>query len=185
MSTRKMALTGLFASLLAVSSQIAIPLGPVPHTLQIFFVLLSGLLLGSRWGGTSVGVWIALGAFGLPVFAQGKAGVAVLAGPTGGFLIGFMVCAFMVGKLTEGTDYGFFRTALIMLVGLGTVYLIGLFGFMLSFQYFLHKPMTVDKAATLAVVPFLPFDIIKTIMAAYIGTKVRRAVERAGYGINR
>lgn len=185
MSTRNMALTGLFAGLLAVSSQVSIPLGPVPHTLQIFFVLLAGLLLGSRWGFASVVVWMALGIFGLPVFAQGKAGIAVLAGPTGGFLAGFAVCAFVVGKLTEGAEYGYFRTLLIMLAGLGLVYGIGLWGFMLSFQYFLHKPMSLDKAITIAAVPFLPFDIIKTAMAAYLGNKVKQALERAGYSIGR
>lgn len=181
MSIRNMALAGLFASLLAVSSQISIPLGPVPHTLQIFFVLLAGLLLGGRWGFASIGVWIALGVFGLPVFAQGKAGIAVLAGPTGGFLIGFAMCALVVGKLTEGTDNGYFRTLAIMLAGLALVYVIGLIGFMLSFEYFLHKPMTVEKAVTIAVAPFLLFDIVKTAMAAYLGNKVKRALERAGY----
>ncbi|MCX7780957.1 MAG: biotin transporter BioY [Negativicutes bacterium] len=181
MATRYMALTGLFAGLLAVSSQISFPLGPVPHTMQVFFVLLAGLLLGSRWGFASVAVWVALGVFGLPVFAQGKAGVAVLAGPTGGFLVGFAVCAFLVGKLTENADHGYLRTLAIMLAGLFVVYAIGLAGFMLSFHYFLHKPMTLDKAVTLAVAPFLPFDIVKACMAAYIGNRVKRALMRAGY----
>ena len=185
MSIRNMTLAGLFASLLAVSSQISIPLGPVPHTLQLLFVLLAGLLLGGRWGIASVGVWIALGVFGLPVFAQGKAGIAVLAGPTGGFLLGFALCAYVVGKSTEVSDYGFVRTLAIMLAGLAIVYVVGLIGFMLSFQYFLHKPMTLEKAAAIAVVPFLPFDIVKTAMAAYLGIKVKRALERAGYGISR
>lgn len=185
MSIRNMALAGLFASLLAVSSQISIPLGPVPHTLQIFFVLLAGLLLGGRWGFASVGVWIALGVFGLPVFAQGKAGIAVLAGPTGGFLVGFAMCALVVGKSTEGAEKGYFRTLAIMLAGLTLVYVIGLIGFMLSFEYFLHKPMTVEKAVAIAVAPFLPFDIVKTAMAAYLGNKVKRALERAGYNISR
>jgi biotin transport system substrate-specific component len=185
MSIRNMALAGLFASLLAVSSQISIPLGPVPHTLQIFFVLLAGLLLGGRWGLASIGVWIALGVFGLPVFTQGKAGLAALAGPTGGFLIGFAVCAFFVGKLMERSNYGYIRTLAIMLAGLAIVYAVGLSGFMLSFQYFLHKPMTLEKAVAIAVAPFLPFDIVKTAMAAYLGTKIKRALERAGYGISR
>jgi biotin transport system substrate-specific component len=180
-----MALTGLFAGLLAVSSQISIPIGPVPHTLQIFFVLLAGLLLGSRWGLASVGVWIALGVFGLPVFAQGKAGAAVLLGPTGGFLAGFMFCAYLVGKVTENAKHGYLRTVAIMLSGLLFVYIIGLAGFLLSFQFFLQKPMTLEKAAMIAVVPFFPFDIVKTMMAAYIGNRVKRALERAGYTVNR
>ena len=183
MSIRNMALSGLFAALLAVSSQISIPLGPVPHTLQIFFVLLSGLLLGKRWGFAGVGVWIALGVFGLPVFAQGKAGIAVLAGPTGGFLIGFAMCAFLVGWFTDSRNNGYWRTLGIMLAGLSLVYILGLAGFMLSFEYFLKKPMTVEKAMAVAVVPFLPFDVVKAIMAAYLGNKVKQALERAGFNI--
>lgn len=185
MSVRNMALAGLFASLLAVSSQISIPLGPVPHTLQIFFVLLAGLLLGGHWGFISVVVWIALGVFGLPVFSQGKAGIAVLAGPTGGFLVGFALCAFAVGRLLAGASYGYFRTVAIMFAGLAIVYAVGLIGFMLSFEYFLHKPMTIEKAVAIAVAPFLPFDIVKTAMAAYLGNKVKRALERAGYSKGR
>lgn len=180
MSTRNMILAGLFAALMALSSQIFIPIGPVPHTLQMFFVLLSGVILGSKLGLVSIAVWIALGAFGLPVFAQGKAGIAVLAGPTGGFLFGFMAAAFLVGWLTERSKLTVGRTAIYMLTGLMAAYVIGLAGFMLSFKYFLHKPMTLQTAFTVAVVPFLPFDIVKTLMASYIGTRVRLALERAG-----
>ncbi len=180
MPIRFMILAGLFAALIAISSQLYIPIGPVPHTLQIFFVLLAGLVLGSRWGFTSVGLWVLLGVFGLPVFSQGKAGVAVLAGPTGGFLVGFMVCAFLVGWLTERGGVSFGKTFSFMLLGLAMVYLVGLAGFMASFEYFLHKPMTFDKALILAVFPFLPFDFVKALMAAVIGVKVRRALVRAG-----
>lgn len=180
MAVRPMVLSGLFAALIAISSQVSIPIGPVPHTLQIFFVMLSGMVLGGRWGFTSVAVWVLLGLFGLPVFSQGKAGLPVLVGPTGGFLIGFMLCAFLVGWLTEKAGASVTKTALIMLLGLAVVYLVGLAGFMASFAYFLHKPMTYSQALTLAVVPFLPFDLIKTLMAAYIGVKVRLALARAG-----
>lgn len=180
MSTRNMILAGLFAALLALGSQIFIPIGPVPHTLQVFFVLLAGIVLGSKLGLTSIAVWILLGAFGLPVFAQGKAGIAVLAGPTGGFLAGFAAAAFLVGWLTERSKHTLGRTAVYMLAGLMVAYLIGLAGFMLSFKYFLNKPMTIQTALSVAVLPFLPFDIVKTLMAAYIGTKVRIALERSG-----
>lgn len=185
MAVRYMVLAGLFAALIAISSQVTIPIGPVPHTLQVFFVMLAGMVLGGRWGFTSVAVWVLLGLFGLPVFAQAKGGLSVLVGPTGGFLIGFMLCAFLVGWLTEQVGVSAVKTTCIMLLGLAVVYLAGLAGFMASFAYFLHKPMTWSEALTLAVVPFLPFDLIKTLMAAYIGVKVRQALSRAGYIQNR
>ncbi len=183
MPIRNMILAGLFASMLAISSQVSLllPLSPVPHTLQIMFILLAGAVLGCRWGGTSAVVWVLLGVFGLPVFHQGKAGAVHLLGPTGGFLIGFILCAFLVGRLTERSDNTLVKTALIMYGGLAVVYLVGLVGFMASFAFFLHKPMTWGQATTLAVLPFLPYDIVKTFIAAYIGVRVKKALIRAGY----
>ncbi len=183
MPVRNMILAGLFAALIAISSQISItvPPNPVPHTLQVPVVLLAAVVLGSRWGFTSVAVWVLLGAFGLPVFTQGKAGAAVLLGPTGGFLFGYMLCALAVGWLAERAEAGFGRTFAAMLVGLVFIYGVGMAGFMASFTFFLHKPMTWGQAATYTVAPFLPFDIVKAIIAAYVGVKLRRALARAGY----
>lgn len=181
MPIRNMILAGLFAALIAISSQVSVPIGPVPHTLQVFFVMLAGIILGGRWGFVSVLVWIALGAFGLPVFYQGKAGLMHILGPTGGFLFGFALCALLVGWLTERASRSYGKTLLVLLLGLAVVYAVGLAGFMASFTFFLKKPMELDKALSLAVLPFLPFDIVKTAVAAYIGVKVRRALIRAGY----
>ncbi len=181
MPVRNMIITSLFAALLAVSSQVAIP-GPVPHTLQIVFVLLAGVVLGPRWGFVSVVIWVMLGIFGLPVFAQGKAGLAVLAGPTGGFLVGFMACAWLVGRFASKGET-FLQTLGIMLAGLFVVYALGLAGFMASFAWFLNKPMTWEKAASVAVLPFLPFDALKTLAAAYLGVRIRRALHKAGLSI--
>ena len=91
MSLRKKMLVSLFAALLCVSSYVVIPIGPVPVTLQVLFVLLAGAVLGAKMGALSVVIWVMLGAFGLPVFAGGKAGPMVLLGPTGGYLLGFVI----------------------------------------------------------------------------------------------
>jgi biotin transport system substrate-specific component len=143
-------------------------------------VLLTGLVLGRRWGLTSVIIWVLLGLFGLPVFAQGKAGIAVLVGPTGGFLLGFVLCAYLTGWLMERSDLTYKKVLVIMFIGLMIIYAVGFLGFMISFEYFLHKPMTWNKAVALSVTPFLPFDAIKAILAAYLGIKVRRALLKAG-----
>lgn len=180
MALREMMIASLFAALLAVSSQFSILIGPVPHTLQPLVVLLSSLILGGRWSFVSVAVWILLGVFGLPVFAQGKAGAAVLLGPTGGFLLGFALCAYLTGHLFERGDLTFKRVLFIMFIGLIVVYTIGILGFMVSFEYFLHKPMSWSQAFTLSVAPFFPFDLIKAIMAAYLGLKIHSALLRSG-----
>lgn len=187
MTNRNMILTGLFAALLAVSSQIYFPLpfSPVPHTLQILFVFLAGILLGGRWGLTSVAIWIMLGVFGLPVFAQSKSGIINLFYPTGGFLIGFMVCAYLVGRLTSRSELKVANVTAIMFLGLAITYVIGLAGFMLSFQFVLQKPMTWEQAIMLTVVPFAPFDALKALAAAFLGVRVRQALVRTGLVVNR
>lgn len=76
----------LFAALTAAGAYLSIPIGPVPIVLQNLFILLSGLLLGSRWGPASVAVYLLAGACGLPVFAGGMGGIGRLVGPTGGYL---------------------------------------------------------------------------------------------------
>ena len=181
MQVRNMMLAGIFAAFMIISSYVVLPIGPVPHTLQPLVVLLSGILLGHKWGPISLMVWITLGVLGLPVFNQGQAGAVMLIGPTGGFIIGFVVCSWLAGYLTEkDTQAGYFKTFFYLLIALLLAYVIGLIGFKLSFQYFLQKPMTWEKSILLAIAPFLPFDIIKTAIATYVGVKVRKALINAG-----
>ena len=91
--TRDLTAAALVVSLLAVSAFITIPLGTVPVTLQVFVVVLASLLLRPGWAVAAMGVYLLMGAAGLPVFAGGLGGFGVLAGPTGGYLIGFAVAA--------------------------------------------------------------------------------------------
>ncbi|MBP1764526.1 MAG: bioY [Firmicutes bacterium] len=179
---RNMILTGLFAALITISSQIAFPLpfSPVPHTLQVLFIMLAGVLLGSRWGTMSVGIWITLGIFGLPVFAQGKAGITVLVGPTGGFIVGFLCCAALVGWLAAHWPLSYTRMFIVMLAGLFVIYACGLFGFIIGFTWLLHKAMSIQQGFLLVVMPFFPFDIFKIALAAFLGVRVRGALMQAG-----
>ncbi|MHC1746635.1 MAG: biotin transporter BioY [Negativicutes bacterium] len=182
MLLRNMILASLFAALITISSQIAFPLpfSPVPHTLQVLFVMLSGILLGARWGAISVGLWILLGVFGLPVFAQGKAGLTVLVGPTGGFIAGFACCAALVGWITARCSLTYLRVFISMLIGLTALYTFGMLGFMASFTWFLHKTMTFQQGFLLVVMPFFPFDVLKIGLAAFFGVRVKQALIHAG-----
>mgnify|MGYP003586906120 FL=1 len=181
MQLRNMMLAGIFAAFMIISSYIVVPIGPVPHTLQPLVVLLSGVLLGHKWGPISIIVWVVLGVLGLPVFNQGQAGAVMLIGPTGGFIFGFIVCSWLAGLLTEkNLQAGYAKTFFYLLIALIVAYILGLIGFMLSFQYFLHKPMTWEKSVLIAIAPFLPFDIIKAAIASYVGVKVRKALIDAG-----
>jgi biotin transport system substrate-specific component len=180
MPLRKKMLVSLFASLLCVSSYIVLPIGPVPVTLQVLFVLLAGAVLGAEMGALSVIIWILLGTFGLPVFAGGKAGPMVLLGPTGGYLLGFVTCAWIVGALTRKESASKIRTGAAMLIGLAVAYIIGLTGFMASFAFFLQKPMTLQQGLTVAVFPFIPFDLVKVAIGACLAPSLLGALSRAG-----
>ncbi|MEW6232088.1 MAG: biotin transporter BioY [Chloroflexota bacterium] len=145
----------------ALSAQISVPLpfSPVPVTGQTFGVLLVGALLGSRSGALSLLVYLGEGALGLPVFAGGTGGLVRLAGPTGGYLLGFVAAAFLVGWLCErGWDRRLPTAAMAMLLGNAIIYLFGL-------PWLAHF-VGPDKALALGLLPFIPGDLSKLILAA-------------------
>lgn len=167
---RMMVFASLFAALAAVGAyiQIPIPFSPVPVTLQVFFVLLAGSMLKSKWGGLSMIVYTLLGIAGLPVFAGGSSGMGVLFGPTGGYITGFILAAYAIGKLSEKAEKadksGLFINALNMSAGVLILYACGFI------QLMLVADMVPGTALALGVIPFLPGEIIKTGVAAYIAS---------------
>ena len=167
---RMMVFASLFAALTAAGAyiQIPIPFSPVPVTLQVFFVLLAGSMLKSKWGGLSMIVYTLLGISGLPVFAGGSSGMGVLLGPTGGYIIGFILAAYIIGKLSEKVENsdksGFFVNALNMSAGILVIYACGFI------QLTFVAEIGPGTALALGVVPFLPGEIVKTAVAAYIAS---------------
>ncbi|NJE76941.1 biotin transporter BioY [Thermococcus sp. ES12] len=170
MNGRDVAFTALFAALTAVGAQISIPIGPVPITLQVLVVLLSGLVLGARLGFLSQLVYVVMGAVGLPVFAGFQGGFAVLYGPTGGYIVAFPIAASIAGYVAEKTGK---KSGMLggSLVGVGVIYLLG----WLRLGLFLGGDF--QKAFLLGVMPFLPVDAIKAGVAVLIADRVRKAIE--------
>ncbi|MGI9304799.1 MAG: biotin transporter BioY [Gammaproteobacteria bacterium] len=143
--------------LLYVSAKIQIPFWPVPMTMQTFAVLLIGVAYGWRLGGATVLLYLAEGAIGLPVFAKGG-GLAYMTGPTGGYLIGFLVAAVVVGWLAEkGWDRSPVTTVLAMLAGEVLI-----FGFGAAW---LGNMTGLDKAIAAGVTPFLAAEVFKIALA--------------------
>ena len=117
---------GLGVALLTLASKVQVPFWPVPMTLQVLAVLLIGATAGARLGGATVLAWLALGAVGAPVFATG-AGLAYMAGPTGGYLAGFLLAAVAVGYLADrghGRSVG--SALLVLFAGVVIIYALGL-----------------------------------------------------------
>ncbi len=149
--------------LLALSAQLTVhlPIGPVPITGQTFAVLLVGALLGSVRGGLVVLLYLAEGLSGLPVFAGGGAGPAVLLGPTGGYLFGFVPAAVVVGFLAErGWDRHFATTLAAMTMGTGAIFLCGL--------AWLAVLQLSGNLLAIGLLPFLPGAVLKIVAAALL-----------------
>jgi len=169
---RQMTLISLFAALTAVGAFISIPLYPVPLTLQTLFTLLAAMTLGSVMGASSQIIYVLLGIIGLPVFAGFKAGIGILFGPTGGFLFGFIISAYIIGKIIElKKEKNIFYYLLAGLIGTLIIYIIGIT------QLSLVTDMGIKKALTVGMLPFLPGDILKIIAASFIASKLKPIIE--------
>lgn len=173
-STRDIVLVSLFTALtalLALFVTIPLPFSPVPLTGQSLAVMLAGGILGARRGFLSQLVYVLLGAAGVPVFAGGQAGIGVLAGPRGGFLWGFMMGAFVIGKLVEKKKKPpvLFLVTAMLAGGVMVVYIPGII------QLSLVTSMSLPEALA-AMLPYLPGDVLKAIVAAFLTRRVREAV---------
>ncbi|SFL50002.1 biotin transporter BioY [Halanaerobium salsuginis] len=170
MKTNKMIQSAMLIALTAVGAYLIIPLpfSPVPITLQTFFILLAGRLLGAKYAMLSQLGYLILGAVGLPIFAGGAAGPGILAGPTGGFLIGFIAMAGLAGIKTNDKRQSFF----ICTAAIITDYIIGCLYFMLlTGNNFL-------AALTMTIIPFIPGDIFKITLVIFIAPIIKRSLAR-------
>ena len=160
-SLHRLVWTAMLAALTAVGSYLYFPLGPAPISLQTFFVLMAGFILGP-WGGVvCMGLYLSAGLIGLPIFSGGKSGLGHLLGPTGGFLVGFMAMALLAGLANRdplkpltwarGLIWGALATL--------TLYLFGV----TWLKVFLGSSW--GKAAAVGMLPFLPGDVLKLAAA--------------------
>lgn len=158
----------VFAALTAAAAWVRLPLPgtPVPVTLQTLVVLLSGFALGPTLGTASQALYLASGLAGMPVFSGGQGGLTVLAGPTGGYLLGFAVAAWLAGWISRRGEGRFRALALGGAAGLLAVYGLGL-----SWLVFVYG-FSVAEAAAAGLVPFLPWALAKTLVAIGAGRAV-------------
>lgn len=168
MTIQGMVYASLFGAATAAGAYIIIPTPPVPITLQTLFLMLAGALLGGRLGAMSQIVYILIGIMGLPVFAGGKAGLGVLFGPTGGYLVGFVAAAFVIGWMMQiKNNAGAAWAAFSMILGTAVIYLLGVA------QLSIVANLSLIKAVSLGAVPFLIGDAVKVTAAVIIYTKLK------------
>lgn len=160
--TKQLVQMGMMSAVLCVVSPIAIPAGVVPFTLGSFCVYLAGGLLGAKRGTLSVLLYLLLGVLGLPVFSGFSGGFAAIAGPTGGYLIGYLPCAWIVGSGCKKTKKSGRRIKCVLFMTLGTMacYLCGTVWLMLMLK------LSFSQALLAGVIPYLLLDCIKVVFAA-------------------
>ena len=159
--SRTIAYSAAFIGLLSLGAWVSIPFFPVPLTLQTLFVLLAGAVM-KRYAVIPVSLYVLLGALGLPVFHTGVAGIGILLGPTGGYLVGFIFAALVVGLAYEHESVTIQVTGL--LAGTVIIYIFGVAWLMYSLT------LGFIPAVLSGVLPFIPGDVIK-IYAAYMIAK--------------
>lgn len=172
MRTRDITYVGLFVALMAICSWISIP-AAVPFTLQTFAVFLAVAALGGKRGALAVLVYTLLGAVGLPVFSGFSGGVGVLLGPTGGYIIGFLLAVLVMWALSRRPDEGIVRCMLHMLAGLVVLYTFGTAWFMFVYMR-ANGAVSVMTVLSWCVVPFILPDVCKIALAAVIARRVRK-----------
>lgn len=174
LTARDLALVAVFAALIAaLSVTVAIPVGPVPITLQTLGIMLAPSLLGWKRGSLAIAAFLALGLAGLPLFAGGRGGLSVLAGPSAGFIVSWILAALVIGLLTDlmvaRGRYGFWRGLLINLLGgVVVIYAVGV-----PWMAVVLGDGVLAGALSMAV--FLPGDIVKAVVTAAIASAVFRA----------
>ncbi|MCM3597721.1 biotin transporter BioY [Metabacillus idriensis] len=183
-----LALVGMFAALMAIGANLTsfLTVGTVPLSMQPFFCILAGLLLGSRLGALSMIVYALVGIAGAPVFAQFSGGIGVIFGSTGGFILSYIAAAYAAGIIVEASKKPtlpvFFLSSF---AGIALIYIIGTTYMYAALNYWLNADMSYS-AAWLVMTWFMVKDLIFTAIGAVIAPRIYKAVNRAtGLGKHR
>lgn len=174
LSVKNMVLVSLFAALMAVGALVKIPLPYIPITLQYMFCAFSGLLLGSKLGALSQILYVIIGLAGVPVFTKGG-GPGYIFQPSFGYLMGFIVCAYVIGILTEKQEeLTLMRAVIASLAGLAIIYIIGLPYLYIILNFYLKKGLSAAKIFEIGFLIFVWKDIITAIITSFISVKVMK-----------
>ena len=171
LSTKEIILCSLFAAIISILAQISIPLPftTVPLTLLVFAVSITGLILGAKLGTISVLIYLLLGVIGIPVFAQFSAGIGVLFGPTGGYLLGLPLMVYIVGFAKDKFSHNVIILSSLIL-GLLSLYITG------TLMFAVITGNTIYQSVLYCVIPFVFVDLLKLVLAFIIGSTVSKRV---------
>lgn len=166
----QLAIIGVIAAVISILGPLSIPIGVIPISLTTFAIFIAVYTLGMKKATISVLIYILLGLVGLPVFSGFSSGPAKLLGPTGGYIIGYVFMALATGFFIDRYLDKWYMCFIGMIIGTVLCYSIGTSW--LAFQ----ANMTASAALTAGVIPFIPGDLLKIILALLIGPQIRRGV---------
>ena len=171
MTTKRMTRIALCAALLAPCAWLSVPTQP-PFTMQTFGIFLTLLLLGAKDGTIAIGLYILLGALGVPVFSGFNGGMGALMGPTGGYIVGFLLICLIFGLLC-GKGAGLWLKALALLLGLAVCYAFGTLWFVKVYGD-MKGPISTLTALSMCVFPFIVPDLAKLALALWAGKRLEK-----------
>lgn len=172
MKTKSLILSALFAALITIGAFIKIPIPYLPFSLQVFFVNMSGLILGRKYGALAVIIYILIGLIGLPVFTMGG-GIGYLLKPSFGYLLGFIPMAYVSGYITQKYQHKY-ASLLGGLIAIPTLYIVALPYFYFIFTQVLELSLSITSLLTLYFLVFLPGDLISIFIGHYLYQRFKR-----------
>ena len=170
--SRKIVYTALLAALLCVLSPFALPIGPVPVSLGLLAVYIVSSLINFKYGIAATAVYVLLGAFGAPVFTGFAGGLGKIAGPTGGYILGYLPCSLLSGLIVDAGEKKLWVYPLAFVAGTAVLYAFGTAWFMLT----AHARLL--HALTVCVIPFLLGDALKIAAASALCHKLRFVLKK-------
>lgn len=174
LTTYQMAVTAVMAAVLCVLGPLTVPIGAVPISLANFVICLSAWLLGPKFGTLSVAIYLVLGLVGIPVFSGYGAGLAKVAGPTGGYLVGYLLLAFIGGLFIEKSKGQPVVSAVGLILGDAACYVLGTAWFVFQMK------CELGYALAVCVYPFLLLDLAKIVVSCVVGALLRKRLAQAG-----
>ena len=174
LTTYQMAVTALMAAVMCVLGPLTVPIGAVPISLANFVICLTAWLLGPKFGTLSVAVYLCIGLIGVPVFSGYGAGLAKLAGPTGGYLVGYLLLALIGGLFIEKSNGNPVVSGIGLVLGDAACYVLGTAWFVFQMQ------CELGYALSVCVYPFLALDLAKIVVSCVVGALLRKRLVQAG-----
>lgn len=174
LTTYQMAVTALMAAVMCVLGPLTVPIGAVPISLANFVICLTAWLLGPRFGTLSVAVYLCIGLIGVPVFSGYGAGLAKIAGPTGGYLVGYLLLALIGGLFIEKSNGNPVVSGIGLVLGDAACYVLGTAWFVFQMQ------CELGYALSVCVYPFITLDLAKIVVSCVVGALLRKRLVQAG-----